>query len=225
MYKKHKKVIEKLVDLQISTNNKTCGDDWVAGKTSEGRSIDWVRCIVMESIELINSYPWKHWKNINAPIDTINAKIELVDIFHFLISHSVELCGRKESIEVINSIDLDYILHGEIKKVDNVIFLVEDFYFSLMQNPSNINIVMNKFFRLCRMNNLSFIELCNLYIGKNALNDFRQLNGYKTGDYVKVWNGEEDNLYMYNYQTLKSGEVIEKHEFMEYFKEQYEKVK
>lgn len=225
MYKKHKKVIEKLVDMQISTNNKTCGDDWVQGRTLEGRSIDWVRCIVMESIELINSYPWKHWKNINEPIDVVNAKIELVDIFHFLISHSVALCSRKETIEVINSIDLDYSLHGEIKKVDNVIFLVEDFYFSLMRNPSNINIVMSKFFRLCSFNNLSFIELYNLYKGKNTLNDFRQLNGYKTGDYVKVWNGEEDNLYMYNYQTLKSGKVIETHEFMEYFKEQYEKVK
>jgi len=35
-----------------------------------------------------------------------------------------------------------------------------------------------------------------LYIGKNALNAVRQANGYKDGSYQKLWDGEEDNVYL-----------------------------
>jgi hypothetical protein len=31
------------------------------------------------------------------------------------------------------------------------------------------------------------------YIGKNVLNRFRQDFGYKSGEYIKIWNGKEDN--------------------------------
>ena len=40
---------------------------------------------------------------------------------------------------------------------------------------------------------LSFDELFRHYVGKNVLNFFRQDHGYKTGEYIKVWNGKEDN--------------------------------
>jgi hypothetical protein len=33
-------------------------------------------------------------------------------------------------------------------------------------------------------------------MGKNILNQFRQDHGYKEGIYIKVWNGEEDNVVM-----------------------------
>jgi len=217
-------LIKEMLTLQINTNNNTCGVDWVEGKTLEGRSIDWGRCIVMESVELIDCYPWKHWKNLNAPIDEMNAKIELVDIFHFLISHSIGLVGKVETLEYIELCDLDYTLHGKIEKVENVIFLVEDFILSIMRNPLQVRSLFRMFFKLCAFNNLSFTELYNLYIGKNILNEFRQANGYKTGDYVKVWLGVEDNVYMYNYQILKTDEVIKKDELMAYLSERYKKL-
>ena len=31
---------------------------------------------------------------------------------------------------------------------------------------------------------------------KNVLNKFRQDNGYKTGEYSKVWFGKEDNVHL-----------------------------
>jgi len=43
---------------------------------------------------------------------------------------------------------------------------------------------------------MSFDEVYRLYIGKNALNQFRQQHGYKEGTYKKVWNGKEDNVVM-----------------------------
>jgi hypothetical protein len=39
-------------------------------------------------------------------------------------------------------------------------------------------------------------EIYKLYMGKNILNKFRQNNGYKTGSYKKIWNGQEDNAYL-----------------------------
>ena len=38
-----------------------------------------------------------------------------------------------------------------------------------------------------------FDDLYRSYVAKNVLNMFRQDHGYKRGDYVKVWNGQEDN--------------------------------
>ena len=37
----------------------------------------------MEVAELIESTPWKHWKNINSDPDMNNIHVELVDIWHF----------------------------------------------------------------------------------------------------------------------------------------------
>ena len=43
---------------------------------------------------------------------------------------------------------------------------------------------------------MAFEELFALYIGKNMLNRFRQNNGYKTGEYRKLWGGREDNEHL-----------------------------
>jgi hypothetical protein len=44
-----------------------------------------------------------------------------------------------------------------------------------------------------------------MYIGKNALNIFRQNNGYKDGTYVKIWSDKEDNEYLTHF--LKTAKV------------------
>ena len=61
---------------------------------------------------------------------------------------------------------------------------------------SGIERFIDQFFRCCKISGLSFNWLQKLYIGKNCLNKFRQDNGYKEGTYVKVWNGDEDNVVM-----------------------------
>jgi hypothetical protein len=43
---------------------------------------------------------------------------------------------------------------------------------------------------------MGYQELFSLYIGKNVLNRFRQNNGYKTGEYRKLWQGREDNEHL-----------------------------
>ena len=52
------------------------------------------------------------------------------------------------------------------------------------------------FWRALAAAGMAFDELYRLYIGKNALNQFRQMHGYKEGTYRKIWHGREDNAVM-----------------------------
>ncbi|MNX26749.1 hypothetical protein D3C86_568240 [compost metagenome] len=60
------------------------------------------------------------------------------------------------------------------------------------------------FFRTAFCAGLTPEAIVSLYNGKNALNRFRQSNGYKTGEYIKEWRrsdedpkGMEDNDILY----------------------------
>lgn len=47
--------------------------------------------------------------------------------------------------------------------------------------------------------NFSMNFYYRLYLGKNALNKFRQDNGYKEGTYRKFWSIHDDNMHLYDY--------------------------
>jgi hypothetical protein len=93
--------IKAMLTLQQQLNDATNGQGWEKGHTQHGKSIDWRRCIYLEAAELIESYPWKHWKNIDASPDYENIKIEAVDIWHFVMSEALRLykVEEKGSIE------------------------------------------------------------------------------------------------------------------------------
>ncbi|MBD3768465.1 MAG: dUTP diphosphatase, partial [Gammaproteobacteria bacterium] len=65
-------LISEMLSMQNALNEATNGKDWRSGVTVLGKEIDWRRCIVMESAELIDSYPWKHWKSVDAQADMDN---------------------------------------------------------------------------------------------------------------------------------------------------------
>ena len=83
--------ILQMLKLQQALNDATNGLNWEAGITKNGKQIDWRRCIYLEAAELVESYPWKHWKNIDASPDYANIKIEIVDIWHFVMSEALRL--------------------------------------------------------------------------------------------------------------------------------------
>jgi len=43
---------------------------------------------------------------------------------------------------------------------------------------------------------MRWTDLFRQYLGKNVLNMFRQDHGYKTGTYLKIWHGREDNEHL-----------------------------
>jgi len=83
---KLKTMLEGTVDLQNSLNVYTCGEDWTSGKTDKGRNISWFRATYLECAEAINSAQWKWWKSLDTPDDVENVKMEICDIYHFILS-------------------------------------------------------------------------------------------------------------------------------------------
>jgi dimeric dUTPase (all-alpha-NTP-PPase superfamily) len=43
----------------------------------------------MEAVEALDSFNWKHWKDINAVDDMDNIKVEIIDIWHFVMSEAI----------------------------------------------------------------------------------------------------------------------------------------
>jgi dimeric dUTPase (all-alpha-NTP-PPase superfamily) len=194
-----------MLELQQELNDATNGENWEYGLTKNNKKIDWRRCIYLEAAELIESYPWKHWKNIDASPDYANIKIEIVDIWHFVMSESLRLY-KVDNLGSITDIATtitsmqefnEFLQETQSEQLDvySEIELVEKMIKELFCS-SDINALIISFLNMSSKLNLKLPELYELYIGKNILNKFRQNHGYKDGRYIKEWNGKEDNVVM-----------------------------
>ncbi|CAA6813938.1 MAG: Dimeric dUTPase (EC [uncultured Sulfurovum sp.] len=205
--------ILQMLELQQELNDATNGKNWEEGLTKNNKKIDWRRCIYLEAAELVESYPWKHWKNIDASPDYENIKIEIVDIWHFVMSEALRLykVEKKGSISDISTAIIamegfDAFLNAEKgKELDPYveIELVEKMIKTLFCND-DIDALVISFLTMASKLNLKLPELYTLYVGKNILNKFRQNHGYKDGSYLKEWNGKEDNVVMQSILATKS---------------------
>jgi len=220
------KILE-MLKLQNTLNNETNGDKWRLGKTNKGKTINWHTAILLEGSEAIDSTPWKHWKNISADIDLDNIRIELVDIYHFLMSQYLISNEAEELSFIIESQLLE--LSNETKKIkyENFNFLIKKLVYESLKSEIeekeyDVLMSMKIFVSLMNEINMSFEDLYKIYISKNVLNKFRQENGYKEGTYKKEWNGVEDNVVL--------TEIINKLDYIDYdilfnkLKEEYKKI-
>ena len=81
-------IIEKLIKEWLPTQqlvDHTMGGLRVYAdlKTNTGKKINYGLCITSELAELLDSIPWKHWKDINGKTDMDNYPPELIDLMHF----------------------------------------------------------------------------------------------------------------------------------------------
>ncbi len=197
--------ILQMLKLQQQLNDATNGEGWENGITKNGKLIDWKRCAYLECAELIESYPWKHWKNIDADPDFENIKIEAVDIWHFIMSQALadyknKVLGTVEELadNIVNLPNFDAFREPTVTtEKDNYeqIETVEEMMRTLLCGGSTEKLVM-QFIDVAMQSGLNLDSLYKLYIGKNILNQFRQDHGYKEGSYIKEWHGEEDNVTM-----------------------------
>jgi len=197
--------ILQMLQLQQELNDATNGEGWEKGVTKNGKLINWKRCSYLECAELIESYPWKHWKNIDAKPDYANIKIEAVDIWHFIMSQGLEdykiqdLGSIEELANNIHALPNFQTFGQEIspttKDYYEQIAVVETLMKTLFCGESTEKL-MEAFIDVAVQSGLNLDALYKLYVGKNILNQFRQDHGYKEGSYIKVWNGEEDNVTM-----------------------------
>jgi len=195
--------LEEMFLLQKQLNDNTNGANWELGVNKFNKEINWLRCIHMEVAELVDSTPWKHWKNIASNPDMENIHIELVDIWHFLMSYILQETNIPKAVSMTNThciyeavdicgIDIQLVI-TEAEKLSYIALAIET---GNMPPFSGVERFIDQFFRCCKISGLSFSWLQKIYIGKNCLNKFRQDNGYKEGTYIKVWNGKEDNVVM-----------------------------
>jgi hypothetical protein len=195
-----------MLQLQAQLNDATNGTNWIDGITKNGKVINWKRCIYMECAEMIDSFSWKHWKSIHQEPNWENHQIEVVDVWHFIMSLAIEYYAQTlrggldelslnlselSNFENIHVSTTSFATQDEVMdKVENIIRL------SLVKSELPLDDLVNEFFDLVIMSGLNLASLYSLYVGKNILNQFRQDHGYKDGSYIKVWNSEEDNVVM-----------------------------
>lgn len=160
---------------------------------------DFLLAAMMEAVEAIDHHGWKWWKKQDT--DMKQLQMELVDIWHFIMSGSLvhyEGDVHKSAANMLMSVDRkDVDSHKEDDLITNLKMAVSHY--------STNSIDLDLFFAMVEQSGMSTDDLYLKYIGKNTLNFFRQDNGYKEGTYVKVWDGQEDNEYLgYLLSTMDS---------------------
>ncbi len=195
-----------MLQLQNQLNDATNGENWTKGVTKNGKTINWKRCIYMECAEMVDSFGWKHWKSIDVEPDWQNHQIEVIDVWHFIMSLAIEVYEKNlkggiediaidiSALESLSNIQNDTLKFATqenvIEKVENLIRI------AVSKDEIDLGELISEFFDLVSMSGLNLDTLYRLYVGKNILNQFRQDHGYKEGTYIKVWNGDEDNVVM-----------------------------
>ena len=164
---------------------------------------------------MIDSFTWKHWKNIDQETDWNNLQVEVVDVWHFVMSLAIEnysqtLRGQVEDLAINISQSQNFkkinTSSEHFAKQDEIIQKIESIMIDTLSRGSlDLEKLISDFFDLVLMSGLNLESLYKLYMGKNILNQFRQDNGYKNGTYIKIWAGEEDNVIMKRILEQNSG--------------------
>ena len=205
--KKQNDIIASMLNYQNELNILTSGRKWKNGITMDNKPIYWDYYIFLELGEMLESLNAKHWKNIEDGIDYDNIKIELVDIFHFLLSKVlVKHFNHNTNLNIyIDEIYSAYNLAATVginerEIVTTLTSTSTELLYSLIKNY-DIVVIFTKFFELINLidsvtNDFKLEDIYKLFLAKYTLNRFRQLNGYKENKYRKIWNGVEDNVYL-----------------------------
>lgn len=175
-----KELLEKMLIKQDELNS-AIDKDW------KKKRRDWRLAVFVEAAEMIDHTNWRWWKY--QPTNWRQVMLELVDIWHFILSEMAESSALTYSDTVVELIKRAY--KHEVGG-DRQLMGCFDAFRTAVSVPSK-PLLIYPFFRMCSAAGMSFEDVYKLYMGKNVLNTFRLNNGYKTGDYIKDWDGREDN--------------------------------
>jgi len=159
-------------------------------------------------------------EDITKEDDIENAKMELVDIIHFIISYSV--INDLKIKDLWDFFVFDYYENDIVESAEKLIFntyLLDKEYEVYIADETlsdnNKIILWILIAQIAYELKFSLEEIYELYITKNVLNIFRQTHGYKENTYIKNWGKDkkEDNVILkeiLNYVNNK----IEKPEYI-----------
>ncbi|SDB23559.1 dUTPase [Pseudidiomarina indica] len=172
---------------------------------------DDVKAILVELGEYFEHTAYKWWKKQAA--DWAQANMELIDILHFAISDAVEnVCQqgrtRDQAAEEVAQLILSGVNAG-VSVADG-----KDLVVALAQD-GDANKPLRCGERLFATLMAALVQAYGdantvylTYIGKNALNNLRQLRGYRQGTYEKTWQGREDNEVMMELLATHAAAII-----------------
>lgn len=160
---------------------------------------NWPRAAYIEAAELMEHVgQWKWWK---APSPNLQqAKIEVVDIFHFALSWAIERLGKGDpnAPGLLRAIEHRMRLGERRLRMRDFAAPAADFMNkridAFVAAAARGVIDLATLVELTHGTGMSFDEVFRLYVPKNVLNVFRQHNGYRQGAYQKIWFGHEDNV-------------------------------
>jgi dimeric dUTPase (all-alpha-NTP-PPase superfamily) len=196
-----RKQLQTMMHLQNQMNDKV-NPDWRLA------SYAWHDAVLTEAAEAYDHTNWAWWKNAGKEPDMDQIKLELVDIWHFVLSEL--MCHEEGELHSYYSLVTGVIDYAEKqrlkdmkKNVSLIRYTIKNIMRSALLPESNEKICMmiHAFVDAMFAVDMSWTELYKLYVGKNVLNQFRQANGYKTdtANYKRIWTNEkgwEDNQYL-----------------------------
>jgi len=154
-----------------------------------------LRAAFVESAEALEHHGWKWWKK--QTIDLPQVQMELVDILHFYLSHTL-VSARGSAADAALLLMADLASPDAIALDGRTYRLAELDVPQLLELIGGLAVCGRASYKTleCAMARceLSWNDTFTQYVSKNVLNIFRQENGYKAGTYVKMWHGEEDNV-------------------------------
>lgn len=182
--------LDDMLCLQAAMND-VAKPDW---KTNPP---NWSLAIIAEAGELLDHLGYKWWKS-QTP-DLAQAQMEVVDLWHFELS--AVLCTPGLGTYLLHRIHGATVMQepyvGEFSPDRDLVFsLTQDYVASAARSASSSLRRVTSLLDLAYALGLTFDDLYKLYTAKNVLNMFRQDHGYKTGTYIKVWDGKEDNQHL-----------------------------
>lgn len=148
---------------------------------------EYYRAVWVECAELLDHFGWKWWKRQEGDLDQV--RLEIVDIWHFGLSELL----RRNGVDQALAGRLRAALTDDGSSRPDFRLAVEELARSSLASKG---FDIEAFAAVMRALPMSFDELYETYVAKNILNAFRQDHGYQTGDYIKVWNGREDNEHL-----------------------------
>ncbi len=204
-----------MLNLQAQMNAKV-NPDWIKA------AYPYLRAVVVEGAEAMEHRGWKWWKKQDCDMQQL--QMELVDIWHFTLSHILLNHGGDQLAS------LQELLQGDAAasvRFDGHEYRISDLDL-IGKLELNIGLAAAKrisiplFAALLHDCEMDWNELYCQYVGKNVLNFFRQDHGYKQGTYRKLWNGREDNEHLVEImQQLDSSTADFQHQLYANLKDRY----
>ena len=151
--------------------------------------------ILVETAELLEHLGYKWWKQ--NPVNLAQAQLEVVDIWHFLLS----LILQSELSHYTIFSDLNAMTTNCLTPFNPELAISSALNFNNSSTDSlgmssPLSETLERFSSLARNLSMNLDCLYKLYLGKSVLNIFRWNHGYKENLYTKNWDGKEDNEHL-----------------------------